>query len=141
MPCCAFAVFLVSQLVWPVRKALSFLPFGSRFALASGPDAATTWRPGVEAPVAAAPSTPSRGPVWRRGLAAMMLIELALAGGSAAAAYGLLAPSSSSAATQAEIFARFDALHTPICRSLGLLPAETDTASTEAAATNLYAQK
>ena len=133
MPCCAFAVFLVSQIVWPVRKLLSFMPFGGRLAMAGAPDAGSAWRPGETASVSK--TTPTSF-FSRRGLVLALALELTLAGGAAATASAFsgipFSPASSSQAssssapssTAAELFARFDALHAPLCRSLGLRAAE-----------------
>jgi hypothetical protein len=75
MACCAFALFLLSQLlapfVGPWRRA-----FGEREA---GENAVVTWSPALVAPGPAAVSRTARAVRWRRGLYVAVGLELIVA--------------------------------------------------------------
>ncbi len=68
MACCAFALFLVTQLFAPFRALAKLLGFSGSWV----PDPAVEWRPGIvmERPVGA-----SR---FKRGLGAFVAIDLAM---------------------------------------------------------------
>lgn len=68
MACCAFAIFVLSQLLVPFRAARRWLGFKDRWR----PDAAVEWRPGV--PMV------RRGPLrhWKLFLAATLAFDVAV---------------------------------------------------------------
>jgi|AntDeeMinimDraft_5_1070356.scaffolds.fasta_scaffold19855_2 hypothetical protein len=72
MACCAFAAFLLVQLLAPVSGPLSAL----RRRLFGTPVPAAAWRPGAAAPVA----PPRRRFPWRSVLAASLVLEISVVG-------------------------------------------------------------
>lgn len=104
MACCAFAVFLLSQLFAPLRALARRLGLARQWQ----PDAAVEWRPGV-------PTDRPRARIWKRLLVAFIAVDLAGLGlvGAAAAA---TSPAGQPADTT---FAFEQAIHKSICGSLG----------------------
>ena len=111
MACCAFAVFLLSQLLLPLAKLREWL-FGVPAAKA---DAAAAWRPGMAA------ESP-RSFRFGHALAVTACLELALVSGLALGGMSLPALSVTGAAETASagIFADIEIIHTTICGKLGL---------------------
>lgn len=104
MACCAFAIFLLSQLFAPFRALARRLGLAREWR----PDAAVEWRPGAPAPLA-------RRRKWRRIIAAFIAFDLAALGlvGAATAA-------TSDTAQAVRATSAFEqAIHKSICGSLG----------------------
>lgn len=97
MACCAFALYLLSQLLLPLRWLRDRL-FGEPPQTAS---ASVAWAPGL---AAAAPARPARG---KRLLLAIIAAELA--------GVGLLAAAPAAAADDAALFTQF---HQSLCASV-----------------------
>jgi hypothetical protein len=105
LACCAFAVFLLNQLLLP----LTFLRERLWGKLAVRPNDSVMWRPG--APALAAPA---RRLALRPALIAILMVEtLAIGGGVAAAT---LAARDSQASPEQRFL---NALHASICHALG----------------------
>lgn len=100
MACCAFAVYLLSQLLWPLR-ALRDRLFGAPAVAAS---ASVAWSP------AAVPAQARR--TWRWKPALLLLLAAELAGLGVAATAASVSPP---AAPGTEFF---DALHGSICSAV-----------------------
>lgn len=114
MACCAFAVFLLSQILWPVR-GLYVRIAGERVYK----DPAASWRPDGDTASRAHPQPGLPGARFRKRVALLLLAELSLGGGIAGAASAGLWPVADE--PDASSFAStFDALHAPICSALGL---------------------
>ncbi len=120
MACCAFAVFLLSQLLLPVRTAARWLGLSGHAQSQGRPvDAAVAWQPGAAA-LAASPALPAwQRPGWRRGriFATIVAIDLLLVG--LLAQTGVLAalPQLAPEGTRAAAFEQ--ALHSSICGARG----------------------
>lgn len=105
LACCAFAVFLLNQLLVPVAFLRERL-WGKGPARANS---AVTWRPGASA----APS-PARRLALRPAVVVVVLLETLAIGGSVAAATILSRDARTSTERQF-----LDALHASICRAVG----------------------
>lgn len=121
MACCAFAVFLLSQLLLPLAKLREWL-FGAPAAKA---DKAASWRPGMPGMEGAAMA--GSLPRFRRfgkALAVTACLELALITGLALGGMSLPALSSTSGepAQASGVFADIEIIHTSICSKLGFRP-------------------
>lgn len=104
MACCAFAIFLLSQLFAPFRALARRLGIARQWR----PDAAVEWRPGAAA-------MPVRRRKWPRVLAAILVFDLAALGLVGAATAATAKADQSARATSA-----FEqAIHKSICGSLG----------------------
>ena len=107
MACCAFAVFLLAQLLAPFRI------LGGRLGLFGPwqPDAAVIWQPGVASALPAKAARPARS--WTQLLLVVLVFDIALLGvfrltGVAADLPRIFAPDTPAA--------RFEeALHSSIC--------------------------
>lgn len=108
MACCAFALFLLSQLLLPLVSLRDRI-FG---APEPKPDAAVLWTPGA----AAAPQGRSSSRRIGQTLAVAASFELALMTGFGIGAIGLVFGGPDAAALLADI----EAIHTTICRALGI---------------------
>jgi hypothetical protein len=105
LACCAFAVFLLNQLLLP----LTFVRDRLWGKAATPPNDSVLWSPGVPAATA-----PARRFALRPALVAVLMIEaLAVGGGVAAAA--VVAHASAPSAEQKFL----DALHASICHAVG----------------------
>jgi len=105
LACCAFAVILLNQLLWPLAFIRERL-FGKA---ALRPNAAVEWRPGDTLA-----AKPARRGGLRPALAAILLLETLAIGGSVAAATLAVRAGQGSAEQRLE-----QALHTAICRAIG----------------------
>lgn len=114
MACCAFAVFLLSQILWPVRGLYTRIA-GERVYR----DPAASWRPDGDTASARNPQPGLPGARFRKRVALLLLAELSLGGGIAGAASAGLWPAAE-ATDPSSISRTFDALHAPICSALGL---------------------
>lgn len=104
MACCAFAIFLLSQLLAPFRALARRLGLAREWR----PDDAVEWRPGVPMPAA----QPRK---WRRIVAAFIAFDLAALG-----LVGVATAATSDAAQTARATSAFEqAIHKSICGSLG----------------------
>ena len=118
MLCCAFAVFLLGQIIWPLDRLYIFLTGRPSAFSAPTPDRAVSWRLDSPALVAAPP--------LKRSFLRTSLIGILLAEGLIAASLiisadiGPFEKLSAPKTVQASFFETFDALHAPLCRSLGL---------------------
>ncbi len=104
MACCAFAIFLLSQLLAPVRTLARRLGI----VRAWRPDAAVEWRPGQ-------PQATPKILKWKRIVVVLVAVDLTALGlvGAAAAA------TSDAARTARSESALEQVLHKSICGSLG----------------------
>lgn len=105
LACCAFAVFLLHQLLAPIVVLRERL-FGKKARRAN---AAVMWAPG-----AATVAPQRRGPALRPTVALVLLLEILAVGGSAAAA--TLATQFAHRSVEQRLWT---ALHTSICHALG----------------------
>ena len=135
MACCAFALFVLSQLFWFFARVWAALP-GRKIGETVRVDRAGSWRvtssdtSAGPAAVAGAGKSP-----WPRRLAVLFVAESLLLGSVAVA--GTIGSGSVAASTapmavadaqgreagpveEPSLAARLDAMHAPICRSLGL---------------------
>jgi hypothetical protein len=108
LACCAFAVFLLQQLLIPFAFLRDRL-FGKP---AARPNASVLWSPGA---VSAAPAM--RRPALRPALAIVLVLEILAVGGSVAAAS--LAASGARPSAEKSFLT---ALHATICRAVGRAP-------------------
>lgn len=111
LACCAFAVFLLSQLLAPfawVRDRLWGAP-------RAGPNTAVTWSPGDAAAPARRPFRLRAGP--RRAIVLILLLETVAVGGSVAAATLVARADAGSVERRLE-----RALHDAVCRATGRTP-------------------
>ncbi|MCF8470818.1 MAG: hypothetical protein K9G30_08535 [Parvibaculum sp.] len=111
MACCAFAVFLLSQLLLPFTRLRGLL-FG---APAPTPDDAAGWTPGM---AASPPSRPRTFIKMKRALAVAACLELALMSGVVLG--GMSLPAFSSDTAQSGMLADIETIHTTICGVFGL---------------------
>lgn len=102
MACCAFAVFLLAQLLAPFRHLAARLGLRADWQ----PDAAVAWNPGVAA-------APARRLSWRQLMLAILAFDIALLAffrltGAAADMPRIFTPQTNAAAFE-------EALHRSIC--------------------------
>lgn len=104
MACCAFAVFLLSQLLLPFRRVRAAL-FGEP---AGRVNASVAWSPG--AALAGKPVGELKKRTIGRRMAALAIIEVLMMTGAVSA--GVFAPE--------PVSDGWAAIHLPICRGLGI---------------------
>ncbi len=106
MACCAFAIFLVAQLLAPFRALARMMGFRQEWK----PDLAVEWRPGVSLPASRKPRK------WLRVGLAAIAIDAGLVALVAVPASASLPSDSQTAAVTSELEAK---IHASICGPLG----------------------